>query len=372
MAIQLSQIAIGDVDRLQYVAAQRLTLRVMGETHRIFGQFATWLSGWVQSQADGDGEVGADLAQGVAEIDRRYRMAFDAWQALFAAARVQAATIPIGAWLVRHNHMMAGVAQPVTEELSAGELGVLIRLWEQRRARALKAASERTYSDRLALSDRIWRLRNGGLAQIRGTLALAMTERTNAYTLAQKLEGVLGVDQDLPRWSWERLYQMTAAERAASSEGLLQGTQNRSKGVAYNALRLARTELQFANHAVTTEIARRSPWITGRFVRLSPAHPQIDICDEYAGGGPYAVGDEILPLHPHCLCYYEEQMTDQAAFVDQVRGWVAGDNDYLDEYAGWLGTQQPTELVVWGLSLADTMELWLNMSADGHAAALGV
>ena len=44
-----------------------------------------------------------------------------------------------------------------------------------------------------------------------------------------------------------------APRRRSSSGGLLTGTENRGRGIAYNALRLARTELQFANHTVTTK-----------------------------------------------------------------------------------------------------------------------
>ena len=370
MALRLSEMTLDEVDRLQHVALMRLTLRVMGETHRLLGDYAAWLGDWVRGQAGHDGDVGAGLSAGLGEADRRYRAMMASWRELFEAARWQAVTLPLGAWLVKHNHFMAEVQQPVQEELSAGDLGLLLRLWQERRQRALLVANQRTYGDSLQLSDRVWRLENGGLSQIRGTLATAMTERTNAYDLARKLEGVLGADQDLPRWTRGRLYGMTAAQRAVGEGGLLRGSENRSRGVAYNALRLARTELQYASHAITTEVAKHSPWVLGRYVRLSPAHPEIDICDEYASGGPYPVSDEILPLHPNCLCYYEEELASGDEFSRQVRGWLAGDNAYLDDYATWLGVRQPAELVLWGLSEADSLELWLGQSSDAHAALL--
>lgn len=370
MALRLSEIGIDEIDRLQHVALMRLTLRTMGDTHERLGEFSGWLSGWVQRRADGNGDAGPRMGTGIGEIDERYRSMMTDWRVLFAGAQRQAATLPMGAWLVKHNFYMTQAQRPIQEELSAGELGVMIRLWQQRRERAIEAASRRTYGDGLILSDRLWRMENDGLARIRGTLAMAMSERTNAVDLAKKLEGALGVDADMPRWTRDRLYGMSAKERAASGGGLLRGSENRSRGVAYNALRLARTELQYANHAVTTEIAKRSPWVTGRHVRLSPAHPQIDICDEYASGGPYPVGDELLPLHPNCLCFYEEDLMPPDVFTSQVSGWLNGRNDFLDEYAAWLGMQQPTELVIWGLSEADSLEMWLGQSGDAHAALL--
>lgn len=368
--MRLSEIPVDEVDRLQQVALMRLILRVIAETHRILGGYQQWLTAWVERQADRDGEVGPELGQGIGEVSSRYRAVMGEWKALFAAGQQQAAAIPVGAWLVRHNQFMTLVQQPVEEELSAGELGTLIRLWQGRRERALQAATARTYGDGLTLSDRIWRLENTGLARIRGTLAMAMTERTNAYDLARQLEGALGANQDLPRWTWERLYRMTPAERARDATGLLRDPAQRTQGVAYNALRLARTELQNANHAVTSEIARRSPWITGRFVRLSPSHPKIDICDEYANGGPYSVNEEILSLHPNCLCRYEEDLMSADEFTRQTRSWLEGENRFLDDYATWLGTQQPTELIPWNLSEAESLEMWLAGTEDTHAALL--
>jgi hypothetical protein len=311
------------------------------------------------------------------------------WRALFEAARVQAGSLPFGALVVRHNYFMGLVQQPLpastssaigegaigrwgelVEDFSPAEVGTIVGLWQERRARALTAASERTMPDRLTLSQRVWRLETGGLQQIQGTLAGAYAARTNAWDLARQLEGQLGANQDLPRWSSTRLYRMTPSERAASERGLLRGTENLGRGVAYNALRLARTEIQYANHAVSTEIARRSPWVTGRYVRLSPSHPQIDICDQYASGGPYPKTDEILPLHPQCMCRYENEVIGDADFANQVKGWVQGQNNYLDEYQGWLGSIQPTELMPWNMTIADSLELWLGMSGDGHAAVL--
>ncbi|MGD9728841.1 MAG: hypothetical protein AB7V39_21015, partial [Nitrospiraceae bacterium] len=315
----------------------------------------------------------------------RWRQVMTEWRSLFQAALFQAGSLPFGALVVRHNHFM-GLVQPLpspplgegafgrwgelVEDFSPAEVGTIINRWQERRARALEAASVRTMPDRLTLSQRVWRLDNGGLQQIQGTLAGAYAERTNAYDLAARLEEQLGANQDLPRWTATRLYRMTPAERATDERGLLRGAENRGRGVAYNALRLARTEIQYANHAMSTEIARHSPWVTGRYTRLSPSHPRVDICDQYASGGPYPKTDEILPLHPQCMCRYENEVIGDADFANQVKGWVQGENNYLDEYQGWLGSIQPTEPMPWAMTIADSLELWMNMSGDGHAAAL--
>lgn len=369
--MRLSEIQPGEIDRLQHVALMRLTLRVQGETHRILGDLQAWLTGEVRRRAGNDGAVGVTELAGLSnQVETRWRQAMKEWKALFDAARVQAASLPFGALVVRHNHFMAPVVQPVQEDFSPAEVGTIIGLWQERRARALQAASERTMPDRLTLSQRVWRLDNGGLQQIQGTLAGAYAERTNAYNLAARLEAQLGANQDLPRWTSTRLYRMTPTDRMNDERGLLRGEENRGRGIAYNALRLARTEIQYANVYNHIEIARHTPWTTGKKVRLSPQHPVSDVCDGLAEGGPYAVQDVVVPAHPNCFCYEEYVVMDDRQFSQQMRGWLDGSNTFLDDYQGWLGSIQPTELMPWNMTIADSLELWMNMSGDGHAAAL--
>jgi hypothetical protein len=363
------QITLSNVDALQAQALARLTLLVMGQTHRLFGEFEDWLIGQVNRHIDSDGFVdGAVLISGFSTIDDRYRRAVQQWVKMFEQARVQAASIPFGALVVKHNAYMGSL----TEALTAENINTVTQLWQRRRQRALQAAQERVYGDGLRLSQRIWRLENGGLQNIRSTLATAMAERTNAKDLANRLEALLGADQDMPRWTDDRLYSMTPAQRAASREGLLTGTETRAQGIAYNALRLARTELQYANHAVTTEIAKHAPWVTGRFVRLSPGHPKIDVCDTLAAGGPYPKDSDLLPAHVQCMCYYEEQVMSKGVFKSQVSDWMAGESDFLDDYRDWLGVQQVTEPLPTDMSVAESLNLWLSVGRGAQAAALNL
>lgn len=384
----LSEVRPDEVDRLQHVALMRLTLRVQGETHRIIGAFQAWMGGEVRRRAAADGTVGtAELAGLPGLMESRWKAAMREWTVLFTAAREQAGSLPFGALVVRHNHFM-GLVQAIgegletdgtyrrngthllEEDFSPAEIGTLINLWQDRRARALEAASTRTMPDGMNLSQRIWRLENGGLAQIQGTVGTAFAERTNAYDLAARLEEQLGANQDLPRWTSSRLYRMTPTDRMNDERGLLRGAENRGRGIAYNALRLARTEIQYANVYNHIEIARHSPWMTGKKVQLSPAHPRSDQCDALAAGGPYPVTDIIIPAHANCMCAEIYLTVDDATFASQVKGWLQGQNDYLNDYQNWLGVQQPTEPMPWAMTIADSLELWLGIGADGHAAAL--
>lgn len=72
----------------------------------------------------------------------------------------------------------------------------------------------------------------------------------------------------------------------------------------------------------------------------------------------------------NCMCYYENVVMGSSQFAQQVKGWLKGENGFLDDYRDWLGTQRPTEPFPWTMSLADSLELWLSQSQGAQAAAL--
>lgn len=381
----LDGVTVRSIGRTQNRGLMRLLLRVQAETHRLLGDFYADAVRVINQAVDGDGLVdGLVLVQGIPALEVGFRAVMGEWRGLFEAARVQAASIAFGGLVVAHNAYFASFdesalgqahaagAQGLEERtIDSQDVDTVVRLWQGRRDRTLAAGAQRIGGDGLQLSQRIWRLEGDGLQRIRSTLSMAMAERTSARELAKLLQPVLGAGQDCPRWSMTRLYGMTTKERATSGRGLFSGEECAGQGVAYNALRLARTELQYAHHAMASEIYANSPWVTGKWVRLSPAHPKIDVCDGYAGGGPYEASEQILPLHPNCMCYYEAAVMGRGDFLRQVRGWVAGENDFLDRYAEWSGFD-PLAQLPWVMSLADALELWLGQDADGHAEALAL
>lgn len=363
----LTNLRLSNVDNIQHVAVQRLTLRVFGETHRIFGEFRDWLLPIIRSSAGDDGMVvQSKINLGLIQIE--FHKTIVEWVKLLEAARENAAGLPFGPLVFKHNSYMSGLQ----EQLTGDELNAVIRLWGQRRRQALLATQNRVLGDGMNLSTRIWRLEADGYSRIQRTIASAFDGRTSAQDLANRAEHLLGVGRDLPRWTEDRLYGMTPRQRAESTYGLLRGPEFRGEGISYNALRLARTEIQFANHAVSTEIAQHSPWVTGRYTRLSPEHPEIDICDTYASGGPYPVTDEILPLHPNCMCYYKDALMTKSDFTQNVRGWLDGQNSFLDDYQAWMGLRNITEVLPPAMQLADLMDAWVSLGSSDHARLLSV
>lgn len=390
------KITARNVDRLQHVAISRLTLYVAGRIHALIEPFQAWLVKQVQESADADGAVDPGrLWCVIAQVETRWRAVMAQYVALLRAGREQAGDIAFESLKRKNNAQLdkwvtkPGMVESLQESVALAESFQpttqdwiqLARMWLRRRNYALVIAQERVWSDGLNLSQRIWRLENGGMQVIRTTLARGMAERTNAWELATQLENVLGADRDFPRWTEERLYALTPSDRAQSQAGLLRAGDpllpGESRGVSYNALRLARTEIQYANHAVTSEIAQHFPGITGRYVRLSPEHPVSDICDDYAAGGPYDVNDNILPLHPQCMCYYEEALMPAAQFTRQVSGWVNGQNTFLDGYNDWLGMRAagpwPARMDLPGvMELWSTMEMWMDNNVDAMATAIKI
>lgn len=364
--------SIAQVQRAAQRALLRLQVRVTGEIQRIFFDVQRWLIDAATRAIGADGVADTGELLGVAnELTTRWATMMRRFERLLERARREAAGIPFGVLLRMHNGFLPDVSRETLSErvIGADELGSLIQLWERRRERALAAARSRIYGDGFNLSQRIWRLEQGGLAQIRATLTQAMMERTNAADLARTLEGMLGAAAGCPRWTMTRLYRMTPAERSTDDRGLLRGDECHGQGLAYNALRMARNEIQIAHHRMADEIYSHAPWVEGVYVRLSPGHPEVDICDEYANGGPYRVGEVQLPLHVQCMCRQEAATMDRSRFLELTRGWLRGENGFLDDYAEWGGT---TDLLPWTMSLADTLLRWLEVAPDAHAEALGL
>lgn len=220
---------------------------------------------------------------------------------------------------------------------------------------------------------------------IRNTVATSMAERTNAWDLAERLEGQLNADREWPKWSEDRLYRMTASERAQSTDGLWRnaaderaagdatGLLSRPAGISYNALRLARNEIQAANHAVTSDIAQNFPGIVGRKVVLSPAHPQIDQCDSAVAENPHDKTANFLPLHPQCLCYFTEVLMPPGDFARQAAAWARGEGDFLDGYASWLGWRSLAPVGDGPGAAAEllrSVDTWLDGDVDAMATVL--
>jgi hypothetical protein len=106
-------------------------------------------------------------------------------------------------------------------------------------------------------------------------------------------------------------------------------------GVRYAAMRLARTEINNAAHAMSVEAVRETPWVDSMEWKLSGSHGRPDVCNQYARGGPegdgrYPKGSVPSKPHPQCLCYVIPVTDDDDEFERKL---LSGQyNRYLDKY----------------------------------------
>lgn len=88
-------------------------------------------------------------------------------------------------------------------------------------------------------------------------------------------------------------------------------------GVAYAAMRLARTELNNAFHERQKEIITNKPWAMAVW-NLSKSHPHRDACNDLAEGGPYEASEVPDKPHPQCLCYLSYELAPEKDVVAMI------------------------------------------------------
>lgn len=110
---------------------------------------------------------------------------------------------------------------------------------------------------------------------------------------------------------------------------------NTPGGVRYASMRLARTEINNAFHAMSIDAAQQFPWTEAVEWHLSKSHPreQHCRCEEYALQGEFPKDAVPDKPHPQCLCYITPKTMGWNTFKDQL---VAGafDDFYEQTYGG--------------------------------------
>lgn len=100
-------------------------------------------------------------------------------------------------------------------------------------------------------------------------------------------------------------------------------------GVKYASMRLARSELNNAFHAVQVDQAKQCPFVERARWNLSGSHPKPDDCNDYADHGTYLPDDVPDKPHPQCLCFITYETPSRDQFIANFR---AGSYDqWLDD-----------------------------------------
>ena len=320
-------------------------LDMAAEIGIIFGSIASELQGKVINAADKDGQIISKAASILDWFKTAWRESFDEYRKALFEKMEFAARAPYEAEAILFSYYFGTDALEAKGSYS-GSFGTSTGpFWDDyidRQAKKnIEAAAVKIYSDGLNLSNRLWKLDQKSYNQIQSTLMQGVVQKKGAIEIAKELEKHLHPDAKWTRWSTSRLNKKVPADRAKDFKGLLRkpnpipfdGTPPTS-GISYNALRLARHELNAIGVNASLDSIRSAPWATGEKWNLSTNHSIFDICDTYASGGPdsngvYPVGDmPSMPAHVNCYCYPTAELMDRDKFVDNLRGWVQGTSSW--------------------------------------------
>lgn len=370
---QLESVPLSRIYQASFRAVVRLHLFFTGRTHELFYEFTRQAQAIVLRKAGSDQVLDATSAYAAqSEILALWGDVFKQWSEEFQQVRVQAASIPFGVMAVAHERLVKAV---ISESVISGAViseAVSDGVFSPQLSVLLSAAESHLYGDSLNLSQRIWRIDRDARDGINAVLLNGVSKSDSAWNIAQQLEQFLGASQDCPRWTSTRLYGRTKTQIAQGDTTGLVSQPCDGKGVSYNALRLARTEIQKAHALATDRVMMAQPWVKKEQVRLSAAHPEEDICDDVTTGGEggqgiYEVGTIELPLHPNCLCYKTAVLMDEKAFASQLRGWMQGSESWpeMDQYAEMVGGDVSRSILPNAINLAvwlfgDNLENWLQ------------
>jgi hypothetical protein len=365
---RLDEVALGNLDKAALKALLRLQVYFTGRTHELFIEFGKAARAVIVDYGGADGKLdGLTGFQAHTKLLKMWGDTFKTWQDEFLQARREAASLPYGVMAVRHERLIVEGQkskveervtfdlQPLTESIEDGVFKPQIEI-------LLNTAAEWLYGDSRNLSGRIWNVDGDGRDAINNVIMQGIADGDSAWNMAKKLEEFLGAGQNCPRWASTRLYGRTASDKSAGdTTGLLSGNDCDGRGVSYNALRLARTEIQKAHALATDKVMMAQPWVEKEQCHLSAAHPETDECDDVIsngenGQGIYEVGTIEYPLHPHCFCYKTAVLMDEKAFTSQLNGWLNGESfPEMDSYQNMIGGDVNVSLMSDSLSLA----VWL-------------
>jgi hypothetical protein len=361
MSNELAKLRKDQAAPAQRLALTRLQLYTMGEIHRLMRTVVDKSDSMLRPY-NKETELSTEIAQqtGKAVLDQWDNALGDITELLDRGIR-QAAAIPFGQWAVLHDRQILPF-EPRTEAVAPSRLvddnlNLLL-------ADIIRRVKYRHYQDQMGLSARIWRMDANARRGIRETLAAGVARQQSTWDTAVQLERFLGSGADCPRWTRTRL-RLTAGQMAAGNRaGLKSGGECANQGVAFNAFRLARTELHFAANLMTDEIYGMLPFVEYDRIHLSAQHPRKDICDGIIsngldGEGLYEKGTVSPPFHPLCLCYKTPELMPYDRFNQQMRSWLRGGQPWsdMDAYQNTVGGSLWVRLGE--VALAGVMAKWM-------------
>lgn len=348
MTNNVRSIPLNNLYAWQQVALMRLMLYVTGRVHEVIGDFSNSARATILSGAREDGTLDASAAYRIqVDISTSWGDTFRSLQILIDKALREGAALPFGVQAAYHDKLIVPAMSEKLSEARASD-GV----FDAQLQWLIDAAMRLAGPDGLQFSSRLWRLDRDTREGMSAAIMQAVIDKKSAWQLAKDMEQYLGAGKDCPKWTYARLNVVSSVSKSKGDlSGLLSGDDCPGKGVSYNALRLARTEIQRTHHFANDNRMAAMPWIEQERIVLSGSHPKPDICDDVTNGGEngdgiYPKGTIVLPLHPHCFCD-KRAVQDLNAFGDRLADWVRTGHGFpaMNQYAASLGADLGNSLL---------------------------
>jgi hypothetical protein len=207
--------------------------------------------------------------------------------------RVKIADGMAGTWDLS-NRMNNGIVKITTFGLTVP--ASMMYSMTQLNLTALRNFIQRT-EEGMSLSKRLWNLSNTYKYELENYIASGITTGKDAVALSRDLTKFL-------KGGVSTVYENGVVTRAIG------------KDVSYQALRLARTEVNMAYHMSNYNRRNQLDFVTGVEVYLSGSHMVEDICDSMAGD--YPKGFVFLGWHPNCICGSRSILLNEKEFVHYI------------------------------------------------------
>lgn len=175
-------------------------------------------------------------------------------------------------------------------------------------------------TERLKLSERVWRYANDFKSEIELGIDIGIRDGRDARGMARDLKQYLQHPDKLFRRVRDEHGNLQLSKAAAAfhpGRGVYRSSYK-------NALRLAATETNMAYRTADQERWKDFDFVVGQRVCLSPTnHPVTDICDELKG--EYPKDFKFVGWHPHCRCYVESILKSDKELKEDTRRIIRGE-----------------------------------------------
>lgn len=181
----------------------------------------------------------------------------------------------------------------------------------------LIALRRRNTIDGRNILQRIKLIQGGAIKTARNIIARGMEDGKSAKLIAAELQAYVMPTTNLKIAPWSVYRARFGRQMSFVPAGIASGS------IAYNAFRIARTEINQTYREAAVALTKGKPWVKGWKWNLSHSHPVLDECDDYAGHGLYKTEDEIPHSHPNCFCFVTTEVMSPDEFAEFIK---KGDN----------------------------------------------